>query len=320
MNIGIVGTSSIAQTMIAEFRNTGSFTCGAVCSRSEERGERTAKQHSIKKVYTRYDDMLQDAELDTIYIATPNSLHYEQARAALLAGKHVICEKPFVPTLEQADHLYRIAKERRLFLLEAITTAYHPNYLQTRAHLAQIGDIGMVSCVFCQRSSRYPALLEGKVSPVFSPAYCGGALMDINLYNLHFVVGLFGEPTAVHYHAHTHQNGIDTSGVLVLAYPGFLCQCTGSKACAAENSVQIIGSAGRIKITPGSSNCQDLAITGDCGELHNREEGSPWRYEVLGLEKIMASKDYAACDAAFAVTRTVVKVLEAARKDAGLCF
>ena len=320
MNVGIVGTSSIAQTMTAEFQSTASLHCTAVCSRSEERGREMAEKHLIKKVYTDYDRMLADPFLDLIYIAVPNHLHYAYTRAALLAGKHVLCEKPFVPTAAQADELYLLAQEKALLLLETITTAYHPNYARIRELLPRLGDIMGVSCTFCQHSSRYQALLEGRVSPVFSPDCCGGALMDINLYNVHFAAGLFGEPDAVHYHAHLHENGIDTNGVLVLEYPGFLCQCTGAKDADGANSVQIRGSAGRIEVRPGSSNCRELDVFGGGDPLHVREDGSPWHYEVLGLEEILSRRDYEACGRAFAVTRTAVKVLEAARRDAGLCF
>ena len=166
--------------------------------------------------------MLADPDIDLIYIATPNSLHYRQAKAALLAGKNVLCEKPFVPTVAEADELIRLAKERHLFLFEAITTAHHANYALVKEHLPDIGPLRIVSCTFCQYSSRYDALLSGQVPPVFDPACCGGALMDLNLYNVHFVVGLFGEPMSVSYHPNLYRNGIDTSGILLLEYPDFL--------------------------------------------------------------------------------------------------
>ena len=172
---------------------------------------------------------------------TPNSLHFEQAKAALLAGKHVLCEKPIVPTLAQLDELLGLAEERHLHLLEAITTIDHPNYGLAKLFAKEIGDIKTVSCTFCQYSSRYDALLSGQVPPVFDPACCGGALMDLNLYNVHFVVGLFGEPMLVSYHPNLYRNGIDTSGILLLEYPDFICQCTGAKDCAAPGSVQLIG-------------------------------------------------------------------------------
>ena len=128
MNIGILGTGSIARTMAAEFAKVPAFRCEAVCSRQQATGEALAQQFGIPKVYTDYDAMLADPDIELVYIATPNSLHYAQTRAALLAGKNVLCEKPFVPTVAEADELIALAKEKHLFLFEAITTAHHPNY------------------------------------------------------------------------------------------------------------------------------------------------------------------------------------------------
>ena len=157
--------------------------------------------------------------------------------------------------------------------------------------------------------------------PVFDPACCGGALMDLNLYNVHFVVGLFGRPMLVNYHPNLYRNGIDTSGILLLEYPDFICQCTGAKDCAAPGSVQLIGDAGRILIEPGSSNCQKLRLVRPGQEdICSEYSESPWFYEVAEIAMILALKDYDACYAALEKTRQVVSVLEAAREDAQLGF
>lgn len=321
MNIGILGTGSIARTMAAEFAKFPAFRLTAVCSRQRATGEAMAEKFGIPKVYTDPDAMLADPDIDLIYIATPNSLHYGQTKAALLAGKNVLCEKPFVPTTAEADELIALAKERHLFLFEAITTAHHPNYALVKKHLPDLGPLRVVSCTFCQYSSRYDALLAGQVPPVFDPAYCGGALMDINLYNVHFAVGLFGEPLSVSYHPNLYKNGIDTSGILLLEYPDFVCQCTGAKDCAAANSVQLVGEKGRILIEPGSSNCKKFTLTRPgLEDVSSEYPESPWHYEVAEIAATLAAKDYDACYAALEKTRQVVSVLEAARQDAQLGF
>ena len=321
MKIGAIGTGAISKSMIAEFQRSDVLQCTALFSRNEETGLAIADQFGIPKVYTTLEAMLADPEIDLIYVATPNSIHYRQTKAALLAGKHVLCEKPFAPTLAEAEELIALAKEKHLFLFEAITTAHHPNYSLIRQQLPELGPLKLVLCTFCQFSSRYPALLAGKVSPVLDPAFCGGALMDINLYNVHFAVGLFGEPKAVHYYPNLHSNGVDTSGMLILEYPGFLCQCVGAKDSAARNSVQIVGEQGRIEVTPGSSNCQsvELALRGQESQYTVYEE-NPWYYEVQDIGRILAAGDYDACYAALDTTRNVVRVLEQARKDAKLGF
>ena len=321
MKFGAIGTGAITASMLTQFQASPYFSCEAILSRKEESGRAMAERFGIPKVYTLLEDMLADPEIELVYVASPNSIHYSQAKAALLAGRHVICEKPFCPTVAQARELIALAKEKGLFLFEAITTAHHPNYERIRESLTSLGPIKTVVATFCQFSSRYPALLAGKPSPVLDPAYCGGALMDINLYNIHFVVGLFGSPKAVHYYPNLHSTGIDTSGLLVLEYPGFVCQCVGAKDCAANNSTQIVGESGYLSVTPGSSNCQNLEL---ClrGQEPQRwtSDPNPWYYEVNDIGRMIAENELDVCHAALETTLSVVAVLEAARKDGGLGF
>jgi len=321
MNIGILGTGMIANMMIPEFQRTQTLRCRAVLSRTEEKGRALAQKFGIPKVYTALEELLADPDISMVYVASPNSVHFSQAKAALLAGKHVICEKPFTPTLAETEELIALAKEKHLLLFEAITTAHHPNYLRLKEHISRLGSLKLVSCTYCQYSSRYPALMGGNTAPAFDPAYCGGALMDLNLYNIHFVVGLFGLPEKVHYYPNLHSNGVDTSGILILEYPGFICQCTGAKDCAAENGVQILGDKGAIKVQAAGNNCKHVEILprNETPEVFETSE-NPWYYEVQDICRLIEKEDYEVCYDLLETTRQVVAVLEAARKDAGLDY
>ena len=321
MNLCAIGTGAITASMLAEFARSDSLHCTAIYSRKEETGRAMADRFSIPRVYTDMEEMLRDPAIDMVYVASPNCFHYAQAKAALLAGKHVLCEKPFAPTVEEAQELVNIAKEKGLFLFEAITTAHHPHYSQVKQWLPQLGNLKTVICTFCQYSSRYPALLAGKASPVLDHAFAGGALMDINLYNIHFVVGLFGAPKSVRYFPNRHSTGVDTSGTLLLEYDGFMCHCIGAKDCAARNSVQIVGEDGNLIVTPSSSNCQ-------CVELNLRNQPqqtvalteNPWYYEVQDIGAIITAGDLSGCHKALDTTFQVVAVLEQARAYAKFNF
>lgn len=321
MNLCVVGTGAISKSMLAEFARSDVLKVTAICSRKESSGRAMADQFGIDTVYTDYAAMLAQPSVEAVYIGLPNTLHYGYTKQALLAGKHVLCEKPFAPTVAEAEELIALAKEKGLFLFETITTAHHPNYRVVRDNLPKLGRIRLVNAVFCQFSSRYPALLEGKVSPVLDPAYKGGALMDINLYNIHFVVGLFGMPAGIHYRGNIHTNGVDTSGILSLEYPDFLCQCVGAKDCAAANSVQILGEAGYMEITPCASNLLEvkLCLRGREAELFSLRE-NPWYYEVQDIGRIIGENGYDECYRFLETTRDVAAVLEAARADGKLGF
>lgn len=321
MKLCVVGTGAISNSMIAEYLRCSFFECTAIVSRSEEKGRAMADKFGIPRVYTSLEEALAAPDLEVFYIASPNAIHYGQAKAALLAGKHVLCEKPFAPTVAEAEELIALAKEKNLLLYETITTAHHPHYAIVKENLPRLGKLKLVSGTFCQFSSRYPALLEGRVSPVLDPAYKGGALMDINLYNIHFMVGLFGAPENLHYYPNIHTNGVDTSGILIMQYPGFVCQCTGAKDSAARNGVQIIGEDGYMELTPMASNLQNLrvCIRGGKEAVYAVEENA-WYYEVQDLGRLMAEGDREKCYAALETTRDVVSVLEKARLDGRLGF
>ena len=321
MNLCAIGTGAITKSMLAEFARSQVLHCTAIYSRKEETGRAMAEEFDIKTVFTSMEEMLADPSIEMVYVASPNSVHYGQTKAALLAGKHVICEKPFAPTVAEAEELIALAKEKHLLLFEAITTAHHPHYAYVKENLPKLGKLKMVSATFCQFSSRYPALLAGKASPVLNHAFAGGALMDINLYNIHFVVGLFGAPKEVRYFPNRHESGVDTSGMLALQYENFQCQCIGAKDCAADNGVQIIGEDGYMVVTPSSSNCQTvrLCLRGQEPEMVHLPE-NPWYHEVQDLGRLVEAGDYEACYSALEVTRNVVQVLEKARAYAGFGF
>ena len=145
--------------------------------------------------------------------------------------------------------------------------------------------------------------------------------MDLNLYNIHFAVGLWGPPQGVKYLAHTHTNGIDTHGLALLEYPGFVCQCVGAKDGQGKNEVQIVGEKGCLRVTPGASNCQkvEFSLRGREPEVIELPENS-WHYEMQAIAGMVARGDRAECDRLLEVSCQVARVLEEARRDAGLGF
>ncbi|MFR2502999.1 MAG: hypothetical protein ACLS85_11090 [Coprobacillus cateniformis] len=123
-------------------------------------------------------------------------------------------------------------------MVEAVSTQYLPNTLKIKELLPTLGQIKIVSANYSQYSSRYDAFKAGEVLPAFNPAMSGGALMDLNIYNINLVVALFGKPLNVNYEANI-QRGIDTSGILTLDYDSFKCVCIGAKDCKAPVATNI---------------------------------------------------------------------------------
>ncbi|MCM1135526.1 MAG: Gfo/Idh/MocA family oxidoreductase [Clostridium sp.] len=315
MKIGTIGTGMIVNEILEAVSQTEGIECGAVYSRREETGRVLADKFGVYRVYTDLAEMYRDEELDFIYIASPNSLHYEQAKRALICGKNVICEKPFTVTYREAKELSELAREKRLFLLEGITTMYLPNYELIGEKIGEIGKLKLVLCTFCQYSSRYDLLMAGETPNVFNPAFAGGALMDINIYNIYFAVGLFGKPEDVFYFPNRHENGVDTSGILIMKYPDFLCQCTGAKDTWSESSIDILGDKGRIHVASPSNSCAGFSVETKAGKAYyNVQEGKQWLIEIQKMTELVQRNDYEECYRRLDRTLEVMEVLEKARK------
>lgn len=249
MKLAILGTGKIVQEFLPMIQQVTDVELVALLStpRSLDKAKEMQVQYHIQEVYTDYETLLGNATIDTVYVALPNHLHYQYTKAALLQGKNVICEKPFTLNAQQLQELIQIATEKRLILLEAITNQYLNNFLQIKKDLAQLGKIKIVECNYSQYSSRYDAFKEGRILPAFDPQKGGGALMDINIYNIHFVVGLFGKPEKVQYLANVERH-IDTSGILVLDYGAFKAVCIGAKDSTAQIRSVIQGTDGSIEV------------------------------------------------------------------------
>ena len=249
MKLAVLGTGKIVQEFLPMIQQVTDVELVALLStpRSLDKAKEMQAQYQVQEVYTDYETLLGNATIDTVYVALPNHLHYQYTKAALLQGKNVICEKPFTLNAQQLQELIQIATEKRVILLEAITNQYLNNFLQIKKDLAQLGKIKIVECNYSQYSSRYDAFKEGKILPAFDPQKGGGALMDINIYNIHFVVGLFGKPEKVQYLANIERN-IDTSGILVLDYDDFKAVCIGAKDSTAQIRSVIQGTDGSIEV------------------------------------------------------------------------
>ncbi len=336
MKIGTIGSGFIVRTILSKVAVTDGMECAAVYSRTYETGRKLADDFGVAKVYTDLDELCSDPELDFIYIASPNSLHYTHVKKALEHGKNVMCEKPFVPTAAEADELIALAKAKDLYLIEMITTLYHPHFAWVKEHMKEVGKLQMVNATFCQYSSRYDTLMAGEQTNIFDPNFKTGCLMDINIYNIYLAVALLGKPDRVEYYAGLHENGIDTHGTVMLQYGDVVCQCIGAKDTMCDNSFQLLGDKGYIHITPGAGNLRTVRMVRrgaeDMGPAGNnsknkgkdREElelpEDQWFYEIQAISRLIVEGNKELFYRNMEISRNVMEVLEKARKSAGMSF
>lgn len=322
MKIGTIGTGPIVDLFLAAASQLEQVNCTAMYSRRSESAEPLAQKYGVTAIYTDLNELLDDPDVEVVYIASPNSLHYEHARQALEHGRHVICEKPFTSTAREAEALIELAVSRKLMLFEAISLIHLPNYHAVREYLPKLGSIRFIQCNYSQYSSRYNQLLSGETPNVFNPEFSGGALVDINIYNIHFVMRLFGSPDRISYTANKHVNGIDTSGVAVLQYPQFIAECVGCKDTNSMNFVLIQGEKGYLHVVGGPNGFRSFRVQlSEQAEEVNVQEQANWLYyELEAFRDMITGQDLERCYELLNYSCSVMRVLDKARQDAGIVF
>ncbi|MCG9625625.1 Gfo/Idh/MocA family oxidoreductase [Vibrio mediterranei] len=324
MKIGIIGAGGIVNVCLAALDKIDEITVSAICVLEQERqvAEELAEKYSIPTIYTDYNDFLADSNIDAVYVGIINSLHYLFTKQALEANKNVICEKPFTSLASESEELASLAVEKRLYLFEAITLLHFRNYRYILDKIKKLGDIKLVQCNFSQFSSRYPQYKEGNVLPAFSPELSGGALYDLNVYNIHFVMGLFGTPDNVHYLANRGHNGIDTSGVCTLQYPEFIASCAAAKDSTSPNFAIIQGEKGYIKVEGATNFCPSVSFV--CGEQSETyDEANPENHmveEFQSFARMFREQNLEQCYRHLNHSVSVMNVIEQARLSAGIVF
>ena len=323
IRLGTIGSGFIVHNILDAVNEVEGIRCVAVYSRTVEKGNALTEKYGVEKVYTDMSEFLADEEINCVYVASPNLLHYEQTKNALLAGKHVLCEKPFCTKLEHAKELVALAKEKGLFLMEAVPTTYLLNYPVLKEAVSKIGKIKLVQGNFSQYSSRYDAFLRGEMPNIFNPEYAGGCLMDINFYNVYLNVALFGKPQKAVYFPNFAENAkIDTSGVLIMQYDDFVSENVGAKDTWGVNFFLIEGEKGYIYAKGGSCSLEELEIvTKNTKEtFFGQVDTDRWLYEIMNLTPLLLADNYDAIYEKLDITLDAVEVMEQVRKEVGIYF
>ena len=248
LKFGVIGTNFISDRFGEAIKKTPMAKMVAVLSRTEEKGKAFATAHGISKVYTKEQDFLLDKDIDAVYIAVPNALHFAYAEKALEYGKHVLLEKPACLCRKELDTLLSKAQEKGKLLLEAMRPAFDPAYQILAEALPKIGKIRFANLDFCQYSSRYDAFLQGDVQRAFDPAFGNAAVMDIGVYPLFIAVMLFGEPKSLTANSLFLANGFEGMGQITLHYSEMLCSVTYSKITQSATPSVILGEKGSLLI------------------------------------------------------------------------
>ena len=322
MKLGILGTGMIVKDLMTTYSKLNvekTYILGTEMFKEETEG--LVEKYNLDGSFYDYDELL-NADIDTVYVALPNVLHYAFAKKALENGKHVILEKPITSNYKEFVELKNLAEEKELILVEAMNIHYLPAYKSLKEDVKQLGDLKIVSFNYSQYSSRYDAFKAGNVLPAFDPDKSGGALMDINVYNVHAVVGLFGKPLDVRYNANIERN-IDTSGMLTLDYGTFKAVCIGAKDCKAPLMSSIQGDKGNVVIYSAPNTMTAYELSENRGATNKKEfESSEHRlyYEFVEFIDMIDNKKLDKARKMLEISGIASELMEKARLQEGIYF
>lgn len=246
MRFGIIGTNFVTDWLLQAGACCPDFELTTVYSRTPERARQYADQYGAPFCCTSIESLAESANVDAVYIASPTALHHAHAKAMLLAGKHVLCEKPVTSNLQELQELIELAQSRGLVLLEAIRPAFLPALVRLQELLEEIGPVRRAVLSFCKYSSRYDRFLSGEPVNAFNPALSNGALMDLGVYCIHVLLRLFGMPQSTQSACVKLHNSIDASGTILASYEGMTAELLYSKVSDSHNACEIQGEKGSI--------------------------------------------------------------------------
>jgi predicted dehydrogenase len=242
---GIISTGGIAHTFASDLAHTDSGRAVAVGSRRQASAEAFGAEFGIPNRHDSYEALVQDPEVDAVYVGTPHPMHHEDALLALRAGKHVLVEKPFTMNAAEAEVLVAEARQRGRFLMEAMWARFLPHMREVQRLLAD-GGLGEIATVHADHSQWF---VEDRSHRLFAPELGGGALLDLGIYPVSFASMVLGEPSRVLALADPAFTGVDAQTSILLGYESgahAVLNCT--LRAVGPTRAAIVGTEGRIEI------------------------------------------------------------------------
>lgn len=316
---GILATGGIAETFTRDLQTAG-LNVVAVGSRTQEKADAFAGQFAIPRAYGSYQELVQDPEVDIIYIATPHPQHIDTALLALKAGKHVLVEKPFTLNADESRILVRYAHEHNLVILEAMWTRFLP-HIRRIHEIINSGALGTLQSVTAEHRQFLPTDPKHRLN---SLELGGGALLDLGIYPISFAVDILGAPTSIEAIARFKDTGVDAETATIMHHEnGAISTTVSALDCTGVNQAVINGSEARIVIdpvwyTPTSFRLEDYA--GNIIEEFNQTvDGRGMQFQAFEMERLIKTGEKSTImspDESIVIMET----LDTIRKNIGLVY
>lgn len=319
MNIGILGAGSIARQMAYTISKMDNAINYAIASRDYKKSQEFAQEFGVIKAYGSYEEMIEDPEVKLVYIATPHSLHYEHAKLCLNNGKHVLCEKAFTTNEKQAKELFEIAKEKNLFITEAIWTRYMPmrKTLEDILKSDVIGELHSLTASLGYRINNIPRLVD--------PNLAGGALLDVGVYTLNFASMVFGDNIKdISSTVIKTDTGVDAQNSITLCYENNKMAILHSTMMSRTDRRGIIyGSKGYVEVE-NINNCEGIKVYSLDGKLIDEyktpEQISGYEYEVEASIKAIKNGELECIEMPHSETLIIMRLMDKLRGSWGIKY
>jgi predicted dehydrogenase len=317
---GVVGPGRIAEKVVEDFAVVDGARVVAVASRSLERAQDFATRHGIERAHGSYADVLADADVDVLYVATPHPQHHAIALGALHAGKALLVEKAFTATVAGAREVVELSRETGVFAMEAMWTRFQPAVVRLRELIAD-GAIGEV------RSVQADLGVQREFDPtdrLFALELGGGALLDLGVYVVSWAQMLLGDPDTVTAIGSRFPTGVDAEAALLLGYAdGRSATLTTSLRNALPGQARVFGTAGWIDVLPRFHHPQTIVLhraDADPEEITVPQLGAGYAHELIEVTECLRAGRAESAVMPLADTLAVQDVLEQAAGQLGVTF
>lgn len=311
---GIIGTGRIARTFASDLSFIDDGEVVAVGSRTLASAEAFAGEFGVEAVHDSYEELVADPRVEAVYVATPHPMHYANARLALEAGKPVLVEKAFTMTVDEAVDLVAIARQRGLFLMEAMWTRFLPHVIALR-EIVRSGELGEIVAVIADHGKWFE---KDPNSRLFAPELGGSAMLDLGVYPVSFASMILGAPSRVVAIVTPAFSGVDATASAVLGYDSgaqAVVTCTSSARSATRASV--VGTLARVEIDGdfyAPSSLRVIPRAGDARRLEFVTQGRGLQYQASHVASLLAAgrteSDVMPLDESIAIMATMRRIIE----------
>lgn len=319
MNVGILGAGGIARKMALTLNGMEGANAYAVASRDLQKAQTFAKEEHVEKAYGSYEEMLADEKVDLVYVATPHSHHLEHAKLCISYGKPVLCEKAFTANAKQARELLEYAKEKQVFVTEAIWTRYMPSR-KIISEILESGELGELQLL----SANLGYELSG-VERLIKPELAGGALLDLGVYPINFASMFFGnEIEKVTSTCVKLESGMDAEDAMIFTYKdGRLATLHAGMLAATEQYGMIYGTKGYL-IAHNINNIDKIEVFTKDRELVRSIEVpkqiTGYEYEVEACMRALEAGQLECAEMPHSETVKIMEQMDALREEWGVRY